>query len=142
MSSLNQVQLIGRLGKDPELQFTTSGQPVAHFSVACGERWRGRDGETKERTEWVNVVVWGKLADIVKRFLNKGAQVYLQGKLQTRKWTDKDGADHYKTEVVLSGAGSKLVMLGGKRAEAEGQPGYSDHELAPDAGAVDDDIPF
>lgn len=114
MSSLNKVQLIGNLGKDPELR-TTSGDDVCNFSIATSERWKDRDGEQQEKTEWHNIVVWGKLAEVCDRYLSKGSKVYVSGKLQTRKWTDKDGNDRYTTEVVLSGFGAEMIMLDGKR---------------------------
>ena len=111
MSSLNKVMLIGRLGKDPEVRYTQGGTPVATFSVATGERWKENGGNPQERTEWHNVVIWNKLAEIAKRYLTKGGLVYLEGKLTTRKWQDQSGGNRYTTEVVCN----RMVMLGGKR---------------------------
>lgn len=103
MSSVNKVMLVGNVGKDPEIRRTADGTPVASFSVATSDRWRDKaTGERKERTEWHNVVVFNEqLAGIVDRYVKKGSRVYVEGKLQTRKWTDKNGQDRYTTEVVL-----------------------------------------
>lgn len=103
MSSVNKVMLVGNVGKDPEIRRTPDGTPVASFSVATSDRWRDKaTGERKERTEWHNVVVFNEqLAGIVDRYVKKGSRVYVEGKLQTRKWTDKNGQDRYTTEVVL-----------------------------------------
>jgi single-strand DNA-binding protein len=108
---LNKVMVIGRLGKDPETRYTANGKPVTNFSVATSERWT-KDGEKQERTEWHNVVAFDKLAEIMAEYLRKGSQVYIEGKLQTRKWQDKEGKDRYSTEIVAS----QMQMLGGKSA--------------------------
>ncbi|KAA3619875.1 MAG: single-stranded DNA-binding protein [Calditrichaeota bacterium] len=97
---VNKVILIGRLGQDPELRYTQSGQPVGSFSVATNEAWKSKDGTMQERTEWHNIVVWARLAELANEYLKKGSMVYLEGRLQTRNWDDKDGVKHYKTEVV------------------------------------------
>ncbi len=101
--SVNKVILVGNLGKDPEVRRMTSGEPVVNLSVATSESWRDKaSGERKEKTEWHRVVIFNKnLADVAEKYLRKGAKVYLEGSLQTRKWTDKDGAEKYSTEVVL-----------------------------------------
>ncbi len=144
MSSLNKVMLIGRLGKDPEVRYTQSGSPVATFSVATSERWKDNGGNPQERTEWHNVVIWNKLAEIVKRYLTKGALVYLEGKLTTRKWQDQSGGNRYTTEVVCN----KMVMLGGKRNGPGQEPDAEVSEAAAAArtseaaAMTDDDIPF
>ncbi len=119
---LNKVMLIGHLGNDPEIHHTQAGKPVANMSVATSERWTDKQsGEKRERTEWHRVVVFSEgLANIVSRFLVKGSKVYLEGQLQTRKWTDKQGIDRYTTEVVLLGFGDKIVMLDG--ASGAGRP--------------------
>lgn len=108
MSSVNKCTIIGRLGKDPELRFTTSGQGVARFSVATSEKWKDKNsGEMQEKTEWHNILVWGKLAELCNDYLKKGRQVYLEGKLQTRSW-EKDGVKKYTTEIVCN----NVVFLG------------------------------
>ncbi|MBZ5497792.1 MAG: single-stranded DNA-binding protein [Acidobacteriia bacterium] len=144
MSSLNKVMLIGRLGKDPEVRYTQGGNPVATFSVATSERWKDNCGNPQEKTSWHNIVMWNKLAEVAKRFLSKGALVYLEGKLITRKWQDQSGANRYTTEVVCN----KMVMLGGKRnAEAEEAPSEESEAAEPvgssEATGIDgSDIPF
>lgn len=110
MASVNKVILVGRLGKDPEVKYTQDGTPVANFSIATDESWKDKEGEKQERTEWHNIVAWKKLAEICGSYLKKGSQVYLEGKLQTRKWEDKDGNTRYTTEIVLN----QMVMLGSK----------------------------
>jgi single-strand DNA-binding protein len=115
MASLNKVQIIGNLGKDPEVRQAGDSQ-VANFSVAVTDKFKGRDGNMQERTEWVNVVCWRKLAEIAQQFLKKGSQVYVEGRLQTRKWQDQSGADRYTTEVVAD----NFQMLGRR----EGGGGY------------------
>lgn len=102
MSGINKVILIGRLGQDPEVRYTPSGQAVANFSMATSENWTGKDGQKQERTEWHKIVVWGRLAELCKDYLRKGRQVYIDGKLQTRNWDDKDGKKRYTTEVVAT----------------------------------------
>ena len=110
MASLNKVMIIGNLGKDPEIRATASGQSIATFSLATSEKFKNKSGELEERTEWHNIVLWGKLADIAGQYLTKGKSVYIEGRIQTRKWEGKDGHDRYTTEIV----GDKLQMLGGK----------------------------
>ncbi|HUL43165.1 MAG TPA: single-stranded DNA-binding protein [Bacteroidota bacterium] len=106
--SLNRVQLIGNLGKDPELSYTASGVAVAKFSIATGERWKDQDGNVQERTEWHNIVVWRKLAEVCGQYLKKGSRIYLEGRLQTRSWDDKNtGVKRYTTEIV----GDDMIML-------------------------------
>src|SRR5512137_55283 len=110
MASLNKVMLIGNLGKDPEVRYTTSGQGVASFSLATTEKYKNKSGEWEEKTEWHNIVLWGKLAEIAKDYLSKGKTAYIEGRLQTRKWQDKDGRDRYTTEIV----GDRLQLLSPK----------------------------
>ena len=100
MAALNRVQLIGRLGKDPESKFTPTGKRVAHFSLAISNRWRSREGEAKEYTEWVNVEAWGRLGEVCQEYLAKGSLVYLEGRLKTEKYEDKEGETRYFTKVV------------------------------------------
>lgn len=113
--SLNKVMLIGNLGKDPEIRRTQDGRPIANLSIATSETWRDKSsGERKEKTEWHRVVIFNEgLCKVAEQYLKKGAKVYIEGALQTRKWTDKDGAEKYSTEVVLQGFNSILTMLDG-----------------------------
>lgn len=144
MSSVNKVILVGRLGKDPEVRYTPSGASVANFSLATDETWKDKNGEKQQRTEWHNIVVWGKLAEICGQYLTKGKLVYLEGRLQTREWDDKDGNKRRTTEVVAS----DMVMLGSKaegggsapQRESPRQPVQTAE--APDVAITDDDIPF
>ncbi len=146
MASLNKVMLIGNLGKDPEVRYTASGTAVASFSLATSERFKSKSGEWEERTEWHNVTLWGRLAEIAGEYLAKGKTVYIEGRLQTRKWQDRDGRDRYTTEVVadkmqmLSGRGDGPGRAGSRAPEepAAGQGGgYEEPPFNPD-----DDIPF
>ena len=126
---INKVILVGNLGRDPETRAMQSGGSVANLSVATAERWKDRDGNRQERTEWHRVVVFGTLADVASKYLRKGSKVYLEGKLQTRKWQDQSGQDRYATEVVLSGFGSALKILDGKPTQgtqAPTQQGFDD----------------
>jgi single-strand DNA-binding protein len=136
--------LIGRLGKDPEVRYTQGGTPVASFSVATSEKWKDNSGNPQEKTEWHNIVIWSKLAEVAKRFLSKGSLVYLEGRLTTRKWQDQSGANRHTTEVVCN----KMVMLGGKR-NGEGQEATAEVSEAEEpagtseaAGIDDSDVPF
>ena len=120
--SVNKVILIGNLGKDPEIKSFQNGGKIANFSIATSERWKDKNsGEQREKTEWHNISVNSDgLVSVVERFLRKGSKVYIEGKLQTRKWQDRDGNDKYTTEVVLSGLGSVLTMLDGKPGGGQG----------------------
>ena len=123
MASRNKVELIGRLGQDPEVRTTTNGTKVASLSVATSERWRDKTtGEQKEATEWHRVVLWDKLAELAEQYLFKGSEVLLVGKLQTRKWQDQSGQDRYTTEVVLQGPRAEMQFLG-KPANDNSQSG-------------------
>ena len=115
--SVNKVILVGNLGRDPEVRHTQSNQKIVHLAVATSERWRDRQsGEPRERTEWHRVVIFNEnLAEIAERYLRKGSTVYLEGQLQTRKWTDQGGQERYTTEVVLSRFRGELTLLGGAR---------------------------
>lgn len=108
MVGVNKVILVGNLGKDPEVKYTPSGTAIANFSIATAESWKGKDGEKQERTEWHNVVAFGKLAEICGEYLHKGKQVYVEGRIQTRQWEDRDGNKRYTTEVVAN----TMQMLG------------------------------
>jgi single-strand DNA-binding protein len=108
---LNKLMIIGHLGRDPEMRYTPSGRPVTTFSVATSRSWHSADGERHEETEWFNVVAWGSLAEICNQHLRKGKQVYVEGRLQTRRWEDSEGNKHYTTELVAK----EMIMLGDKR---------------------------
>ena len=115
--SLNKVMLIGNLGRDPEVRTMQDGKKVANLNLACSESWRDKStGERKERTEWARVVIFGALAEIAEKYTKKGSKIYISGSMQTRNWTDKDGAEKYTTEVVVQGFGGELVLLDGKPA--------------------------
>lgn len=114
--SVNKVILIGRLGQNPELRHTPNGMAVCNFSVATNEVWRDKSGQKQERTEWHRVVVWGKQAELANQYLQKGRQVYLEGRLQTRQWQDKDGGKRFTTEIQVS----NLRFLGGQAGASSG----------------------
>ena len=126
--SLNKVMLIGNLGKDPEVRTFANGGKVCNFSIATSESWKDRNtGERQEKTEWHNVAIFNEgLAGVAERFLKKGSKVYIEGQLQTRKWTDQNGNDRYTTEVVLRGPNSVMTMLDGAPGGGMGGGGRSD----------------
>ena len=130
---LNKVLIIGNLGRDPEMRYTPSGSPVTSFSIGTTRSWNAPDGERREETEWFNVVAWGGLAEICKQYLTKGQQVYVEGRLQTRRWDDQEGKKQQRIEVVAN----EMIMLG-DRPKTSG-------EAAPAGGdtpAEDDEFPF
>jgi single-strand DNA-binding protein len=131
--SLNKVMIIGRLGRDPEMRYTPSGRPVTTFSVATSRSWNTSEGERRSETEWFNVVAWGSLAEICKQYLNKGQQVYVEGRLQTRYWDDSEGNKHSSTEIVAN----EMIMLGDRR---ENNQHLDEEENFISAG--DDEFPF
>jgi len=140
---INKAILVGNLGQDPELRYTASGQAVCNMRLATSEKWSGRDGELKERTEWHTVVAWGKTAESCDRFLSKGRQVYVEGRIQTRSWEDRDGNPRKSTEVVAT---KVLFLQGGSGGGGGGRgrdepPGHDDQD-APPPEVGDDDIPF
>ena len=149
-NDLNQWQGIGRLGKDPETRFTPSGDAVTNFSIACGESWKDKtSGEKVEKTEWVNCTAFGKLAEIAGQYLKKGKQCFVQGKLKTRKWTDKEGVERYSTGVEID----RLQLLGGRDEGAAPAPAPRAQQRPAQAPApkqstgtgfddMDDDIAF
>ena len=147
MASLNKVQIIGNLGGDPEMRFTANGRAVANFSVACNRRYTTRDGEQRDDTEWVRVVCWERLAELAGQYLSKGRPVYVEGRLQTRQWEDRDGNTRYMTEVVAN----DIQFLGGRGGGGgdddwgggggRGGGGY-DRGGPPPAGMDADDLPF
>lgn len=145
--SVNKVILVGNLGKDPEVRRMTSGEPVVNLSIATSESWRDKaSGERKEKTEWHRVVIFNKnLADVAEKYLRKGSKVYVEGQLQTRKWTDKDGAEKYSTEVVLQNFRGELTMLDGKGeggGGGGGRMGASESPASFQRDDLDDEIPF
>ena len=149
--SVNKVILVGNLGKDPEVRRMTSGDPVVNLSIATSENWRDKaSGEKKEKTEWHRVVIFNKnLADVAEKYLKKGAKVYVEGQLQTRKWTDKDGAEKYSTEVVLQNFRGELTMLDGRNGGGEGGGGFggggrgaNEAPASFQRDELDDEIPF
>lgn len=145
MASLNQCNFVGNLGRDPETKYTPDGDAVTNFSIACSESWKDKNsGEKKENTEWVRCVAWRQLGEICGQYLKKGSQVFVSGKLTTRKWKDKEGVERYTTEIVVD----KMVMLGGRqegeRTERAAEP-KPERKAAAAAGGFDDmndDIPF
>ncbi len=132
MKSVNKVILIGNLGKDPEVKYTPQGTPVAKITLATNERFKGKDGQWQDRTEWHNVVLWQRLAEIAGEYLKKGGKVYIEGRLQTRSWDDKtSGQKKYMTEVVAN----DLVLLGGRGEGAGGGGDYQGGSRAATASA-------
>lgn len=117
---LNKVMIIGHVGRDPEMRYTPSGRPVTSFSVATSRSWTSAEGDRREETEWFNVVAWGNLAEICKAHLNKGQQVYVEGRLQTRGWEDDSGKKHFRTELVAN----EMILLGDRRQHHHGDFDY------------------
>jgi single-strand DNA-binding protein len=153
--SVNKVILVGNLGRDPEVRHTQAGGLIVQLSVATSENWRDKaSGERKERTEWHRVVIFNeKLAEVAQKYLRKGAKVYVEGQIQTRKWTDQSGVEKYTTEVVLPRFGGTMTMLDGRGGDGggggdygsdQGGGGGNDRPAAqpPMRGDMDDDIPF
>jgi len=145
--SVNKVILVGNLGKDPEVRRMTSGDPVVNLSLATSESWKDKaSGERKEKTEWHRVVIFNKnLAEVAEKYLRKGSKVYVEGSLQTRKWTDKDGAEKYSTEIVLQNFRGELTMLDTKGGEGGGsreRVGASEAPGGFQREEMDDEIPF
>lgn len=148
--SVNKVILLGRLGQDPELKYTPGGSAVCNFSLATTEAWTDKQGQKQEKTEWHRVVVWGKLAELCNQYLAKGRQAFLEGRLQTRSWDDKDGNKRYTTEILAS----TVQFIGGATANNSTGPSvdssYSqqapapaqEYQIASDASFAADDIPF
>ena len=148
--SINKVTLVGNLGRDPEIRHTASGQKIAHLSVATSESWKDKSGERQERTEWHRVVIFNSnLADFSERFLKKGSKVYVEGALQTRKFTDQSGQEKYTTEVVLGAFRGELVVLDGRAdgsapavASDTSSSGWDASPLSGTTETFDDEIPF
>ena len=138
MASVNKVIIVGNLGQDPEVRYTQDGKPIANFSIATSESWKDKNtGEKKEKTEWHRVCVFGRIAEVCGEYLSKGSPVYIEGKLQTRKWQDKDGQDRYTTEVVVDMRGT--VQFLGQKPQRGGQAVSNEPPPYP---ADDGDIPF
>jgi single-strand DNA-binding protein len=152
---INKVILIGNVGADPEVRYTKSGQVVADLRVATNEVWKDKQGQRQERTEWHSIVLWGQQAEFAQNYVKKGRQVYVEGRIQTRDWTDNQNVKHYKTEIVAnmlrllgraSEGGAQRPAEGGGQRPAEG--GYSDYTPAgggagePEEAYIEDDIPF
>jgi single-strand DNA-binding protein len=132
---LNKVMIIGHLGRDPEMRYTPSGRPVTTFTVATSRSWNTVDGERHSETEWFNVVAWGNLAEICKQYLTKGQQVYIEGRLQTRRWDDKEGNKHSSVEVVAN----EMMMLGDRRDSGHQA---SESEAPEPSSSDEDEFPF
>ena len=161
MASVNKCIFIGNLGRDPEIRYMPSGEAVANFSIACTDSFKSKTGEKQERTEWVRISMFGKLAEIAGEYLKKGSSVYVEGRMQTRKWQNKEGVDQYTTEIIAD----RMQMLGGRagggnafevmegdeapRQQASRQPSAGENKPAagkPAGGSgfddFEDDIPF
>lgn len=143
MGSLNRWIGIGNLGRDADMRYTSNGTAVATFSIACTETWKNKDNEKQEKTEWVRIVLWGKQAEALQSYLTKGKQICVEGRLQTRKWEDKDGNDKYMTEIkadrvtLLGGGGG-----GGARGRQDDEQPERNDEAGSQATPLDDDIPW
>ncbi len=140
MSSVNKAILIGHLGKDPEIRHSQSGAAIASFSIATNESWNNKEGQREERTEWHRIVAFGKLAEICGQYLSKGKQIYLEGRLQTRAWEDRDGNKRYTTEIVAREMKMLNSQGGGQGQENDNQPPQSEGSSYPPVS--DEDIPF
>ena len=149
MSGINKVILVGNIGAKPEVKYSSNGSAIANLSVATSETWNDKNsGEKQEKTEWHRVSLYGKLAEIAGQYLDRGSKVYVEGKLQTRKWQDKDGQDRYTTEIVVSGYGGTLQMLDRREGMATGGQIAPSNNMSNDTVEVadnsgfEDDIPF
>lgn len=139
MASLNKVLIIGNLGRDPEVRFTPTGKPVATMSIAATEKWKDNGGQQQERTEWIRVVAFDRLAEVVQEYVKKGSPVYVEGKLVTQSWEDKSGVTRYSTVVYAR----SLQMLGGKRDNMPEPPKSDGNDMPPQTfDSTHDDIPF
>ncbi len=139
MAGVNKVILVGRLGRDPEVRYTPSGVAVANFSMATSEEWKDKDsGEKKERTEWHRIVAWRRLGEICGEYLRKGSQIYIEGKLQTRDWEDRDGNKRYTTEIVAQ----SMQMLDSPAREGKAQSEEERYPVEEPISIPEDDIPF
>lgn len=142
MAGVNKVILVGRLGADPEIKSVSSGQNVARFNVATSENWTDREGQKQERTEWHRIVVWGKLADLCGKYLAKGRQVYVEGRLQTRQWEDQQGQKRYTTEIVATTI-QFLGEAGAERSMSASSTSTNANDFPPEPSFnSSEDIPF
>jgi len=149
MSGINKVILVGNIGAKPEVKYSSNGSAITNLSVATSETWNDKNsGEKQEKTEWHRVSLYGKLAEIAGQYLDKGSKVYVEGKLQTRKWQDQSGQDRYTTEIVVSGYGGTLQMLDRREGMATGGQSAPSNNMSNDSVEVadnsgfEDDIPF
>ncbi|MFI5322037.1 MAG: single-stranded DNA-binding protein [Thermodesulfobacteriota bacterium] len=143
MRGVNKVILIGNLGRDPEIRYTTSGQAVANFTIATTEGHTNKDGEKQEYTEWHRIVAWGRLAEICGEYLSKGKMIYVEGSIRTRSWEDKEGKTRYTTEIIAK----NMQMLSPVGAKPDASSSHDDRapedfEIEEDSFGSDDDIPF
>lgn len=138
MASVNKVILIGNLGADPELRYTPSGSAVVNFNIATTEKWKDKDGQPQERTEWHRIILWNRQAEIAKEYLRKGSSVYIEGRIQNRSYEDKDGVKRFVTEII----GQRMQLLGGRGAASEGGPSQMPPSPPDNLAAEDDDLPF
>ncbi len=150
MASVNKAIILGNLGKDPEVRYMQDGKPVANLSIATTESWKDKDGNKQEKTEWHRISMFGGVAEVAEKYLKKGDSVYIEGKIQTRKWTNKDGHDQYSTEVVVD-RGGVMQMLGSRSGGGSGGESYGTNSQPQAASKpkengsdepFDDDIPF
>ncbi len=138
MRGVNKVILIGNLGKDPELRYLPSGQAVVKFPLATGARWKDKDGQLQERTDWHNIVAFGRQGEVCNEYLKKGSPVYIEGRIQTRSWEDKDGNKKYMTEIVAQ----SINLLGRKGEPEEEVPEKVEEPLVEETKTEDEDLPF
>jgi single-strand DNA-binding protein len=155
---VNKAIILGNIGRDPEIRSTQGGERIATLSVATSESWRDKaSGEKKEKTEWHRISVWGPVVDVIEKYVNKGDRIYIEGKIETRKWTDQQGQERYSTEIVVRGFGGKIELLGERRnggggySGGRGGNGYGDAHEEPSRGGggssrrdddLNDEIPF
>lgn len=131
MASLNKCIFIGNLTKDPDIRYMPNGEAVANFSIACNESWKDKNGQKQEKVEYINIVAYRKLAEIIGEYVKKGSSIYIEGRIQTRKWQTKEGQDRYTTEIIAD----QMQMLGSRDASQQTQPSADVHDL-------ESDIPF
>ncbi|MBI5326702.1 MAG: single-stranded DNA-binding protein [Deltaproteobacteria bacterium] len=138
MAGINKAILVGRLGKDPEIKYMPSGIAIANFTIATSENYKDKDGQKQERTEWHRIVAFGKLAEICGEYLTKGKQVYIEGRIQTRSWDDKDGNKKYMTEIVAN----TMQMLGKPEGATTSTTAADDSSITTESPQTDEDVPF
>ena len=135
---LNKVMIIGHLGRDPEMRYTPSGRPITTFSVATSRKWNTSEGEKRSDTEWFNIVAWGSLAEICNQYLSKGQLVYIEGRLQTRKWEDDNGNKRSNIEIVAK----EMIMLGERKKKTDSESSENEDQPSTENAVEDDDFPF